>query len=252
MYTIGEFSIMSGLPKKTLRYYDEIDLLNPISINQDNGYRLYAKEQLNQVNYIVSYKKLGISLNKIKGILNSHSRKDIKIILEEKLIAIDEQIEQLNGQKNAIRKELLAEPKSTLISKKFDLSQCTFPSGHIYEVHQQDEDKGMQEIIGELYYDISQLPIELKSKHFIRKRLTDIDEEETSVFAYVNNVPKIEGVLFQEEVKAILIPRIPLKNKNEAYTYMIDYAKANNRIMNMFIEEYELVNGKMFLSIYGL
>lgn len=49
MLTIGKFSKISIVSTKTLRYYDEIGLLKPFEINQDNGYRYYELSQLDEI-----------------------------------------------------------------------------------------------------------------------------------------------------------------------------------------------------------
>ena len=46
MLSIGEFSKISHLTMKTLRYYDEIGLLKPAFIDAKNGYRYYEIFQL--------------------------------------------------------------------------------------------------------------------------------------------------------------------------------------------------------------
>ena len=46
MYRIGEFSKMSKTTIKTLRYYDEIGLLEPENVDDFTGYRLYTTQQL--------------------------------------------------------------------------------------------------------------------------------------------------------------------------------------------------------------
>lgn len=46
MLSISQFSRVSHITAKTLRYYDEIDLLNPEVVDADNGYRYYSSEQL--------------------------------------------------------------------------------------------------------------------------------------------------------------------------------------------------------------
>ena len=45
-YAIGEVSILCNIPIKTLRYYDEIELLQPKYRNTESNYRYYSKEQL--------------------------------------------------------------------------------------------------------------------------------------------------------------------------------------------------------------
>ncbi|MFX0564603.1 MerR family transcriptional regulator [Bacillus pumilus] len=75
MFKIGDFSMLSKVPVKTLRYYDQIDLLKPKQIDQDSGYRYYSAEQLLEVNRIFLYKELGFTLKQMAQLL----REDISV-----------------------------------------------------------------------------------------------------------------------------------------------------------------------------
>lgn len=44
-YSIGKVSTACNIPIKTLRYYDEIDLLKPEYRDNDSNYRYYSKDQ---------------------------------------------------------------------------------------------------------------------------------------------------------------------------------------------------------------
>ena len=70
MFKIGEFSKFSQVPVKTLRYYDEIDLLKPVEVDQHTGYRYYSAEQLYRLNRILALKDLGLSLAQIGELLD--------------------------------------------------------------------------------------------------------------------------------------------------------------------------------------
>lgn len=69
MIKIGFFSKLSQVPVKTLRYYDEIGLLKPISIDTFTGYRYYSVSQLSRLNRILALKDLGLSLEQISQLL---------------------------------------------------------------------------------------------------------------------------------------------------------------------------------------
>ena len=72
MLPIGIFSKFSNVTTKTLRYYDEIGLLKPVYINDENGYRYYKAEQLVTVLLIKKLKLYGFSLEEIsKTLINS-------------------------------------------------------------------------------------------------------------------------------------------------------------------------------------
>lgn len=69
MLKIGDFSRLSRVSVKALRYYDEIGLLKPVKVDQFTGYRYYSAEQLPRLNYIVLLKELGLSLEEIARLL---------------------------------------------------------------------------------------------------------------------------------------------------------------------------------------
>ena len=66
-YTVNEIASISGISSRTIRYYDEIDLLNPAYINE-SGYRIYKDIQVDLLQQILFYKELDFSLDKIKKI----------------------------------------------------------------------------------------------------------------------------------------------------------------------------------------
>ena len=66
MLRIGEFSKLTGVPIRTLRYYDEIDLFKPKDIDLFTDYRYYSEEQVEDLNLINDLKKVGFSLEEIK------------------------------------------------------------------------------------------------------------------------------------------------------------------------------------------
>lgn len=65
MFKISEFSRLSQVSMKTLRYYDQIGLLKPAHTDPLNGYRYYTTEQLFRLNRILAFKDLGLTLEQI-------------------------------------------------------------------------------------------------------------------------------------------------------------------------------------------
>ena len=80
MYKIGDFSKATNTSIKTLRYYDEIDLLKPSYIDYFTGYRYYEKKQINIIKEIKTLKDINLSLKEIKEYLET---RDMNIILEK-------------------------------------------------------------------------------------------------------------------------------------------------------------------------
>src|SRR5512147_2593801 len=69
MIRIGDFSKLSRVSVKALRYYDEMGLLKPVSVDRFTGYRLYEYSQLSDLNRILALKELGFSLEEIGRLL---------------------------------------------------------------------------------------------------------------------------------------------------------------------------------------
>ena len=65
MFKIGEFSKLTQIPVKTLRYYDELGLLKPVEVDRFTGYRYYSAGQLPRLNRVLALKDLGFSLEQI-------------------------------------------------------------------------------------------------------------------------------------------------------------------------------------------
>ena len=68
-YRIGEFADLGGVSRKTLRFYDEIGLLRPASVDPRTQYRHYMPEQLKDLASILALKSLGVSLAEIRQII---------------------------------------------------------------------------------------------------------------------------------------------------------------------------------------
>jgi DNA-binding transcriptional MerR regulator len=95
MLTIGEFSKISKVSPKTLRYYGEIGLLKPGFVSKDSGYRYYEVSQLRDMLLISRLKQYGFSLPEIATVLasgdNQHLAELIRVKKEELLRQIQNQ-----------------------------------------------------------------------------------------------------------------------------------------------------------------
>lgn len=66
---IGEVAACSGIPVKTIRYYEELGLLSPVVHRSRSKYRLFDKSIYNRLAFIKRAQALGLSLKEIKEIL---------------------------------------------------------------------------------------------------------------------------------------------------------------------------------------
>ncbi len=78
-YTVQKLSRIAGISTRTLRYYDEIDLLKPARVNS-SGYRIYGQKEVNRLQQILFYRELGVGLDRIKDIMNDPTFNSIKAL----------------------------------------------------------------------------------------------------------------------------------------------------------------------------
>jgi DNA-binding transcriptional MerR regulator len=84
LFTIGEFSKITGLTVKTLRFYHEEGLLEPTAIDDRTGYRYYAADKIERARLVRQLRELAFSLNEIRQIRElSESEGDVLRFLEQ-------------------------------------------------------------------------------------------------------------------------------------------------------------------------
>jgi exosortase K len=93
MLRTGEFSKISQVSVKALRFYDEIGLLKPTSIDRATGYRYYAPALLSRLNRISALKELGFSLAEIAQLLQTDLSDDqVRVVLQRKRAELSRRI----------------------------------------------------------------------------------------------------------------------------------------------------------------
>ncbi len=69
LLTIGRVARLSGLTTKALRHYDSTGVLRPAEVDEDNGYRRYTREQVEDARKIRILRDLDVPLDEIRRIL---------------------------------------------------------------------------------------------------------------------------------------------------------------------------------------
>ncbi len=103
---IGEFSELSGVSIKTLRYYEEVGLL-PAPNRTKSGYRDYSNQLLGRLQFIKNAKAVGFSLREIREILFYRERGEIPCshvnsLLQKHFEACQRKIRELEEAKDTI------------------------------------------------------------------------------------------------------------------------------------------------------
>ena len=87
MKTVNELSKITGLSKRTIRYYDQINLLKPEVISE-SGYRLYGNKSLEILQQILIFRELNVPLEDIKEILDNKQLDKLQLLKSHKQLLI--------------------------------------------------------------------------------------------------------------------------------------------------------------------
>ena len=117
MYKIGEFANVVKSNIKTIRYYDEIDLLKPRVIDKFTSYRYYDEDNVREYYSIMLLKKLGFSLEEIK-LYKDNLSDDIFLKQREKLL------KDILDMKNTIK--IIDKTRSNIVNGKIKLDEFDY------------------------------------------------------------------------------------------------------------------------------
>lgn len=106
LFTVGEIATLFNINKKTLRYYDEIDLFKPSYIDPKNNYRYYTSSQFEKLNTIIYLKNIRIPLDTIKYHLENKSINSTINLFEIQEDIIEKKIEELKLIQNKVKNRI--------------------------------------------------------------------------------------------------------------------------------------------------
>lgn len=115
-YTIKELAELSGISTRTLRYYDQINLLSPARA-PSNGYRIYSQNEVDLLQQILFFRELGVPLEEIGHILSAPDYDKAKA-LEGHLYALTQKKEQLEALIHNVSKTLTTLKGETAMTDK--------------------------------------------------------------------------------------------------------------------------------------
>ncbi|MDO4273621.1 MAG: effector binding domain-containing protein [Eubacteriales bacterium] len=93
MFRIGEFSKLTQVSIRMLRYYDEASLLKPAETHPWTGYRLYSADQIPVLNKIIYLRDSGFTVAEIAQALSSQNDSFTLQLLQNKHMEIEEHIQ---------------------------------------------------------------------------------------------------------------------------------------------------------------
>ena len=123
MLKIGEFSMLSHLTVKALRFYEKEGLLKPASVDEWNHYRYSETSQLETAAKIKSYRQLGLSIEEIKAVF---AGMDVKEILQERIISLTEEKHLIESRLSIIN-SIMEDSEM-----KYQVTEKTIPERIVY------------------------------------------------------------------------------------------------------------------------
>jgi len=110
---IGDFAALAGTNLRTLRYYEELGLLEP-TMRSQGGFRYYRDTDVNRMNMIRRLQDLGLQLDEIRGLIGSRgddlSREDfitrVRGALEAQDALLAERVKELEEARTRLARAL--------------------------------------------------------------------------------------------------------------------------------------------------
>ena len=102
---IGSAAERSGLPAKTIRYYENIGLVRPH--RSSNGYRDFGDADLHKLVFLARARSLGFTIEDCRALLALYEDRhrtsaDVKRVAEEHLARIDRKLTELESMRKAL------------------------------------------------------------------------------------------------------------------------------------------------------
>lgn len=116
MFQIGEFSKLTQVTIRMLRYYDEVGLLKPAEIDPWTGYRLYSVEQIPVLNRIIYLRDSGFNVSEIAVALRINDPQELVAQLDLKYMEVEQTIKM---EQEKLKKIEFA--KSEILHKKSEM-----------------------------------------------------------------------------------------------------------------------------------
>ena len=130
--TIGEVARSSGVPAKTIRYYEEIALLAQPQ-RAANGYRIYGSASVERLRFIKRSRDLGFAIADVTELLSlyddpNRSAKDVRALATAHIATIDTKLNELTSLRRTL---------STLVDSCHGTERPDCPILHDLQTHQE-------------------------------------------------------------------------------------------------------------------
>lgn len=137
-YSISQLAKLAGVSTRTLRYYDEIDLLKPKRISS-SGYRIYGQKEVDRLQQILFFRELDVNLETIISIMNDPNFDMVK--------ALENHLKQLLMKRSHLDR-LISTIEKTIANEKGEITMKNEEKFDVFKekLIQENEEKFGEEI----------------------------------------------------------------------------------------------------------
>ncbi|MBJ7986196.1 MerR family transcriptional regulator [Bacillus cereus] len=231
LISIQELTRETGITVRTLRYYDQIDLLKP-SGKTDGGHRLYSERDVVRLQQILFLKEMGFSLKEVANMLVT-GELNLKGSLEKQLRFVQEEQKKFNRMERVLQAVVYSVDVEGELDWKvmFELIQLSKQSPRIREIFQ-----------NELFS---------KEEQDLLHNLPNMSEEDPNVLEWVDLLKQLLNFMkdgkeascdeVQEATKKLMQKCLEMANGDEAFLdklWEVRKSKEDSQKMSMYpIEE---------------
>ncbi|MBE7150342.1 MerR family transcriptional regulator [Bacillus mycoides] len=133
MFKIGDFSKLSSISIRMLRHYDKVELLQPVKVDEQSGYRFYSAAQLKKVNQIQVLKDMGFNIATIKELVESENIEVIKSQFENRSAQVKEEMDDLKKQLRLLE-DSMKTMREDVIEMNYHVSLKEIPERNVASV----------------------------------------------------------------------------------------------------------------------
>ncbi|HFK1714399.1 MerR family transcriptional regulator [Bacillus cereus] len=232
--SIQELTKETGVTVRTLRYYDQIDLLK-LSGKTEGGHRLYSENDVIRLQQILFLKEMGFSLKEAANMLVK-GELDLKNSLEKQLRFVQEEQKKFNRMERILQAVVYSVDVEGELDWKvmFELIQLSKQSPRIREIFQNE--------------------VFSKEEQKLLQNLPNMSEEDPNVLEWVDLLKQLRTFMkdgkevasdeVQEATKKLLQKCLEMANGDEAFLdklWEVRKSKEDSQKMSMYPIEEELL-----------
>ena len=247
--SIGDFSLMTHLSIKTLRYYHQVGLLEPADVDPHTGYRHYGVEQLPTAQIIQRFRDLDMPIDEVKAVLAAPDLATRNALIATHLGRLEGELEQTRQTVQSLRN--LLEPAHAPIAVEHRTLPATPAVGIQHVVDRSELVVWFHGALGELYATIAVQGLQPSgpSGGLFASELFQEERGEVTIFVPIagtlpTTVGRVSPLVVPAAEVAVTVHEGSLANLNETYGALGVYVAKHALGVVGPVREYYLVDAR--------